>query len=75
MGLLRKQVSRFKVALALYQQMGFFSLNPSLRKMWLEKERLAQEVRSLEKQTEEAHVKLQHRSAVLHQEHLKIFSV
>lgn len=75
MGLWKRQVSRFQVGLALYRQMGFFSLNPGLRKMWLERERLAQEVRDLEAKSHKAHVKLDNRTQTLYRETAKYYSI
>lgn len=75
MGLWKRQVSRFQVGLALYRQMGFFSLNPGLRKMWLEKERLTQEVKDLEQKSNKAFAKLDSRNQTLYQEAAKLYSI
>lgn len=75
MGLWKRQVSRFQVGLALYRQMGFFSLNPGLRKMWLEREQLKREIADLEQKSNTAHAKLDSRTQALYLEAAKYYSI
>jgi len=68
-----RQKARLAVIITMYQHMGILALSPSLQRMWLEHQRLENEVKELEAKAVQASQSLEVKNAQYRLEVTKTF--